>query len=1570
MAGMKCFKLSFHQKTEKTTSTTMDDVIFNPRDLPEVKVGDILEIFHPGEESCHLILPVKSLRDAGEFQPKDKDVISISHVIGKKFELRPTKEVTVCIVEPQEVSIDLIELVFKDQYFSRADMWRMRLNLMKTCLYHGQKVEFADMRATVEEIWSKGVRVMCGVVSDDTRVTYRSLTAQVNIFIQMSSEMWEFDNYGDLYFEKVVDGYLIDLFNLWKQKDCNHDVTITLFSRTFYCAESIDDFPEEMQHCVCKDYAGRFYEDFYHVVVQNERYDEWAKPINRLKQIFNEYDDSVLHFHEQIDTDPLNEPDTDDLYPKRWNPLAAKGLLAPINHKFGVGTSRAIPWGRNSTSEEGNFLEVLNMALNVFEKYYLDRCFDRTGKLAIVITPGVGIFDVNRELMNITKQRTIDCGSSVDLVCMGEQPLYAVPLFKFFNRSCLAWSDVGDDYNIPHWINQSFYVSRNQREMFDQQKLTLNVKLFDGVQKGIRKNGDFDCGATGRGNFSEFPGDDSLNDEVPFVDYDDHDSQVFNQLLSGNSDKRSRVVASDAFSVKQHRVFRTLFTLNTKGIFGSDKQENTVLKDPRMTEYLPHSFGGIPGSGSDKTFSRLVGSMMNPCRHHHHLRPRSKKRWRRVLVNPFAPSRLDFKVMSNQRRWSHVHPNVRKSCAALQQLPPNATSVSGDLIGLHVLSPSRDSTMQLLMASDLRRQRRLNRSSECSESSERLSSLAGSCINTNSVDSLKEVEAVFDGGSTRFGNQDSSHGTLRHVGSLTSMVTAYEWSCSSSVGRIRTTSLRLSRPASNTCRDALRPSQLLVPELQRRWQNDLEPSRCQTTMDWKSMAIPASLPLTTDYFPDQHSLETAFLVADYSLVDEMTRSSEAELMQIGRTPLSLKQVFNQMVHQRLAQGFQIVITPKNSIMPRAFRKGPAQHLEQVMLSIGRLFHKLTLYETKVVVMRFWPRHPSPLNTYHYKYRFQVPDSNTYDVSWTDFYTEKLEMFNWNYVDHYLVTRGEEHYKLQQSHKYWRSRFFLLPFCNAAAKQVVEGADAYNVYDEKSTKGELAVVEGFLRFLEVANKLKRLSSSRSVKHKDEFCRRGSVDHAATSVEVGKLATRDGNSKTEGADASTNNAAPPAGNSAKPQGGQHSQNISQAAVESSTAEIIQAMVDGLTFFKSQHDLPQLPPNCFVAADAVFWATKAIPGVGSIKMGIKLMERLAQERAICHASGDLTRGFVFGFYLYFIVVDFARVDLGEEFYRQFEHEWCESAIVMNTSDESSECDATISSDAASSRETCNSFHEADGTNREKVDAYKIVHVDVDPMNKSDRAEWGWARYHRHYDPNCAFELTVEWLVATGCILGDLVLGWTRKAKDFGFNFVPVPCDPFALPFNPNSDPLRGPIFVPLDVDCLSDGGRERFGNFRTSRLALFQDRIVQSFGFMRDSCPASGGSFSNASLGDQSLQYIHCTGSMFIMILSGNTSDRDSNYSKSRNLRQQYEEYIARQCEPKSPSFSCKPTSHYVGFLWAWNFMLTKRWRSVNTGDEAFQDRMFIDFRKFCSNADDRLKSFWNRHEQLSSLQDLSI
>lgn len=61
--------------------------------------------------------------------------------------------------------------------------------------------------------------------------------------------------------------------------------------------------------------------------------------------------------------------------------------------------------------------------------------------------------------------------------------------------------------------------------------------------------------------------------------------------------------------------------------------------------------------------------------------------------------------------------------------------------------------------------------------------------------------------------------------------------------------------------------------------------------------------------------------------------------------------------------------------------------------------------------------------------------------------------------------------------------------------------------------------------------------------------------------------------------------------------------------------------------------------------------------------------------------------------------------------------------------------------------------------------------------------------------------------------ISSWSRKAVTCGFHLLPVPGDPFALPSAADSDPLRGPIFVSLNIKSVAEqSGSSPFpGKFR---------------------------------------------------------------------------------------------------------------------------------------------------------------
>lgn len=357
------------------------------------------------------------------------------------------------------------------------------------------------------------------------------------------------------------------------------------------------------------------------------------------------------------------------------------------------------------------------------------------------------------------------------------------------------------------------------------------------------------------------------------------------------------------------------------------------------------------------------------------------------------------------------------------------------------------------------------------------------------------------------------------------------------------------------------------------------------------------------------------------------------------------------------------------------------------------------------------------------------------------------------------------------------------------------------------------------------------------------------------------------------------------------------------------------------------------------------------------------------ICHASGNLSKPIVPGFFLYYIAMqdkkskDYSK-PLGD--LDAFENEWMEIELKTEPAN-------ITEADIPRFLQDTIDLNFLDGP------VYKQLHLEVDPNTKSDRTEWGHVRYHTTMTPNYAFELVVQWLTSTGPVVYDLIYGWSRKAQSCNFQLVPIPADLLAEPFTEKSDPLRGPIFIPLNITCLESDSSQLFKEFRketfNDRLIMFQEAIVIRFGFM----PAYVETKMSSNEASFDRQYVHCTGNMFVLVpsphqglkvrrrLASGSKLKKPTFIKRYPLTNVYNEaqnaahdtHVSRHVNAlKVNEFD---GARKTGFLWSWNHMIAnKKWKSFNLtcspDGELMQLRMLTDFQEFCSNQNDRLLRFW--------------
>ncbi|KAF1348087.1 hypothetical protein BDV97DRAFT_400269 [Delphinella strobiligena] len=344
--------------------------------------------------------------------------ISVHSSAASIFGFRNNSQVVVIPADEQEYSASHVEIVFRDQYLARADMWRLTVSeLSNRSICKGQRILFmGTIKATVKNIYSEGKKISSAYFSSDTKPIFRSESAKYVIFIQMSREMWDFDaeGSGEIMFNKVINGFLPDLFKRWQKMNVRHLVSIILFTRLEY--EEGVLVQHENSGSYCDDEGGQNdnnrhnFRDYYRVVTTEAPSGKWVDILYRLRQEFLTFlrDVSIVG--------------GSDAYGRPPETLAGVKTSANIE---------SVIAGQPTTATKGNVLEAINLASSQFTKDYVDRDLVRTGLSLVIITAGTGVFEVDYNMLKLTTDSLVGSGIGVDLVSLARMPLHSVPLFRY-----------------------------------------------------------------------------------------------------------------------------------------------------------------------------------------------------------------------------------------------------------------------------------------------------------------------------------------------------------------------------------------------------------------------------------------------------------------------------------------------------------------------------------------------------------------------------------------------------------------------------------------------------------------------------------------------------------------------------------------------------------------------------------------------------------------------------------------------------------------------------------------------------------------------------------------------------------------------------------------------------------------------------------------------------------------------------------------------------------------------------------------------------------------------------------
>lgn len=639
-----------------------------------------------------------------------------------------------------------------------------------------------------------------------------------------------------------------------------------------------------------------------------------------------------------------------------------------------------------------------------------------------------------------------------------------------------------------------------------------------------------------------------------------------------------------------------------------------------------------------------------------------------------------------------------------------------------------------------------------------------------------------------------------------------------------------------------------------RWQHVFPKPSEMRTQKWKTLCCPASVPLTTEYFPTKAQFDAEYQRHPY-IIDQNADGDDE--------PMSRKDFMKELISLRFSQGFQVIV---GSAVARAFgqrvikiadifsRDQTFDDGNSVFMSVGNTIHQLSCVNSSEVEVNIFLRKPSETATSQFSTTYKPAIQTLLDTSYE---TRPIEILNpkpernWNTIDSYLAGHHEE---LMESLRFWRTRYVLIPLSmrySASTESHVED------------NPEEVRIEGIQKLAQLWKKHRYVSASE--RGFQGQARSRILDRSPLSIvyktddpsqvvaaELGSLPTLE---RTENHNSK--------GHLMTRKEMFRRANLNLVVL----AEAMQQPLEsGGVPLKNRRWHLRTHNNAFIGSDMTTWLLENFEDLDSREeaedLGNALMvsaekpkEKSKEEE---ESSGDgkteKPRGlfvhvekrhqFRDGNYYYQIAPEYAKSQPG--WFGSRKKDTAMASLADNNGRDSPRTGVPRSVSAAEETSSGTSspggpqlLGKATGTSQPVIKLSKVIKYDVDHRKRSYRAERIDLHYDRLHNPDNCFHIRIDWMNATAKLVADAVASWEREASQYGLRLVEVPIKEASRITEAN--PFRKPHQIKLVVappDQLPETYLDpnSLGLARVHSKHFYQTAILKQFDFVLDTEAAS--------------------------------------------------------------------------------------------------------------------------------------